>query len=78
MKNRLALGDYEIVYDSVHHETCFRAHVSVRLRSRYEPERVAEYVYFTAPFTAHDSAKAALAEARRQAEHIGARPALHL
>jgi hypothetical protein len=74
MKNRLSIGDYEIAYSSVHYETCFRAHVSVRLRSRYEPERVAKYVYFTA----HDSAKAALAEARRQAEYVGARPALHL
>ena len=74
MKNRLSVGDYEIVYGAVDHATCFRAHVSVRLRSRDEPERVATYVYFTA----HDSAQAALAEARRQAEHVGARPALHL
>ena len=73
MANRFLVGDYEIEYSSVQLEAAFHAHVSVRLHPRGEEARIAKYTYYAA----YDTAEAALAEARRQAEFVGARPEIY-
>jgi hypothetical protein len=70
MESRFLVGEYEIEYSAIQLEAAFHAHVSVRLRRRYEEERLARYTYYTE----YDSAEAALAEARRQAELVRGSP----